>query len=244
MSPLVRCRPPYLALLLIWSYLAASWTGSVLSLTEREFTVEVPGGQEECFYESVQAGDTLDIDYQVVDGGRQNEMEISFRITRPDGVPLVADVRKSDNTHRNTVKTSGDYQICFDNTHNRFSPKIIFFEIIIEKEGEDEEGWDEFKDLIKDVPQDLEHYDMQVKDIEDALRQIKDRVSRSRHFQDQIRAFEFRDRSIAEHNFERVNFWSVVQFLLMVGVGITQVVMVRSLFDEKSYLHGIWKRFC
>lgn len=155
---------PLVKVLLVLTWISCYHPGCVVSLTEREFTVEVQGGQEECFYESVQIGDTLDIDYQVVDGGRQNEMDISFRITRPDGVPLVADVRKADNTHRNTVKMAGDYEICFDNTHNRFSPKIIFFEIIIEKEGEDEEEWDEFKDTMKNVAQDPEQYEMQVKE--------------------------------------------------------------------------------
>jgi protein ERP2 len=82
-------------------------------------TIEVAAGKEECFFETVKAGQTIDIDYQVskgfiksfkynvifalfqvVDGGPRNEMSITFKLSRPDGVPLVADMLKSDNAHR------------------------------------------------------------------------------------------------------------------------------------------------
>ena len=64
---------------------------------------------------------------------------------------------------------------------------------------------------------------VQVNDIQDALRAIRDKITRSRHFQDQIRNQEFRDRSIAEHNFERVNFWSMVHMVSMMVAGVAQV---------------------
>lgn len=84
----------------------------------------------------------------------------------------------------------------------------------------------------------------QVQDIQEALKVIHEKVSKSRHFQDQIRNHEFRDRSIAERNFERVNFWSTVHLVSMLAAGLAQVVLVRSLFDEKSTLYSIWKRVC
>lgn len=34
---------------------------------------------------------------------------------------------------------------------------------------------------------------------------------------------ESRDRCTAEHNFERVNFWSTVYLIVLISVGITQV---------------------
>ena len=49
---------------------------------------------------------------------------------------------------------------------------------------------------------------------------------------------------MAEHNFERVNFWSTVQVAGMLLAGVVQVILVRSLFDEKSSLHALWKRMC
>ena len=208
---------------------------------EREMTVEIGAGKEDCFYETLKSGETLDVEYQVIDGGQRNELEIDFRIFNPSGVPIVADFRKSDNAHRSTVDADGDYKICFDNSMSRFSPKIVFFEIIIE--NEDDANYDEFGDISFSEDVAVENYDVQVTDIEEALKSIKERISRSRHFQDQLRAVEYRDRSMAEHNFENVNFWSVCHMTIMIIAGLCQVILVRSLFDEKSSIHGIWKRF-
>ncbi len=196
----------------------ASMTGASL---DREMTVEVGAGSEECFFETASVSQILDIEYQVIDGGRQNEMEIDFRVEKPSGENLVSDYRKSDHTHRVAIQEGGDYKICFDNRRSTFSPKIVFFEIVVEDENEDEK--DKFQDLLdggageavfKDTDAGAD-YDVKVQDIEDALRQIKEKMQRTRHFQDQIRHFEFRDRSVAEHNFERVNFWSMVQLVSM-----------------------------
>jgi protein ERP2 len=46
--------------------------------------------------------------------------------------------------------------------------------------------------------------------------------------------YEIHDRIIAENNFERVNFWSIVHLVLMASVAIIQVVTIRSLFELKS----------
>lgn len=41
----------------------------------------------------------------------------------------------------------GDYEICFDNSFSRFSEKMVFFEIIIEGQGGDVGGDDEWPGL-------------------------------------------------------------------------------------------------
>jgi len=205
-------------------------------------TVEVPAGAEECFFESVEQGQILEVEYQVIDGGQQNELEINFKILRPNGVPLISEFRKSDHTHRKAIDASGDYKICFDNSASRFHSKIVYFEVVVE--SEDDDDTDEFGGIEGLERGDAGDYGADVKDIEETLRGIKDRMQRSRHFQDQIRNFEFRDRSMAEHNYERVNFWSTMQVVAMMTAGLIQVVLVRSLFDEKSSLHGLWKRVC
>lgn len=88
-------------------------------------------------------------------------MEINFRLVKPNGVPVVADNRRPDNTHRHTVREAGDYQICFDNTISRFSPKVIFFELLVEKEGDDDDEDDgEIKQIFTGVAE--EQYDMKV----------------------------------------------------------------------------------
>ena len=72
-----------------------------------------------------------------------------------------------------------------------------------------------------------------------SLKLIKERITKSKHLQEQIRAHEFRDRSIAERNFERINFWSLIQVVVMIVAGLSQVLMIRSIFDEKSPVRKI-----
>ena len=88
-------------------------------------------------------------------------MEINFKVSKPGGIPLIADFRKPDHTHRTTVDESGDYKICFDNMYSRFSPKIVFFEIIVESEGDDDLE-DGFGELFKGVPE-TDQYEIQVR---------------------------------------------------------------------------------
>ena len=71
---------------------------------------------------------------------------------------------------------------------------------------------------------------------------VRGKLTRAQEFQDQIRAFEARDRNTAEGNFTRVNFWSMIHLITLLITGIVQVIMVRSLFDEKSTLRRLWKQ--
>ena len=175
--------------------------------------------------------------FQVVDGGTNNELWINFKILKPSGIPLVADTRQRDNAHRHDISEPGDYRFCFDNADSRFSAKIVFFNVIVEKpsSASDDEAFPPKFDSDAD-------YDFSVREVDISLRLITDRVGKTKKFQDQIRATEFRDRSVAERNFERVNFWSMWQLVIMVVAGGAQVVLLRSLFDEKSMLHGLWKK--
>ena len=82
-------------------------------------------------------------------------------------------------------------------------------------------------------------YGDEVEEMGASLKLIKERITKSKHLQEQIRAHEFRDRSIAERNFERINFWSLIQVIVMIVAGLSQVLMIRSIFDEKSPVRKI-----
>ena len=74
------------------------------------------------------------------------------------------------------------------------------------------------------------------------MKKIKDDITKARHLQDQIRVTDLKDRSIAEHNFERVNFMSTVYVIILVISGLSQVALLRSLFDDKSKINPLWKK--
>lgn len=68
---------------------------------------------------------------------------------------------------------------------------------------------------------------------QDTINNVKSRLGKSVQIQTLLRAFEARDRNLQESNFDRVNFWSVVNLIVMTLVSAVQVFLVRSLFDDK-----------
>lgn len=56
----------------------------------------------------------------------------------------------------------------------------------------------------------------------------------AQRYQNVFKNFEVHDRILVEKNFERINFWSIINLVLMITVTIIQVVTIRSLFESKS----------
>ncbi|KAK3911716.1 Transmembrane emp24 domain-containing protein 1 [Frankliniella fusca] len=204
----------------------------------KEFTVNVEAGVSECFYETIKAGQVMDVEYQVIDGDR-GELDINFHWTAPSGRQIVSDFKKGENSHRHEASEEGDYKMCWDNSISRFNSKTVFFEFLVDQ---DQEDW--FKNSVQGnlVPEAaLEKYDMKVDDLKESMTRVHTLLSSIRQHQDVMRAHEARDRNFIENNFELVNRWSMIQLLVMVLVGGLQVYMVRSLFDDRSRAHQIWK---
>ncbi|KAM6921816.1 transmembrane emp24 domain-containing protein 5 [Xenentodon cancila] len=191
---------------------------------DSDFTFTLPAGRKECFFQTMKKDASLEIEYQVLDGAG---LDVDFSIFSPSGQLLFNDYHKSDGIH--TVESEdGDYMFCFDNTFSSVSEKLIFFELILDNMDTDEnlEDWKEYvhgTDML----------DMKLEDIMDTINNVKSRLGKSVQIQTVLRAFEARDRNLQESNFERVNFWSVVNLVVMVVVSAVQVYLVRSLFEDK-----------
>lgn len=211
---------------------------SVMSF-EKEITINIAAGKEDCFFQQVKQGETIDIEYQVIDGGH-GDLDITFRLSEPQGRILYADFKKSENNHRATAEQSGDYKFCFDNTFSSYNTKTVFFELIVENDN-DEWGSDEDIQFNKrDVGDEL--YEMKVLDIQEVIARVRNHLTKARHFQDLFKSYEARDRNIAEENYFKVNSFSMVQVFIMISVGFIQVVMVKSLFDDRSKVNKFWKK--
>lgn len=190
---------------------------------DSDFTFTLPPGRKECFYQTMKKDASLEIEYQVLDGAG---LDVDFYISSPSGQVLFSDYRKSDGVH--TIETEdGDYMFCFDNTFSSVSEKLIFFELILDNmDTEDPDDWKEYvhgSDML----------DMKMEDIMDTINNVKARLGKSVQIQTVLRAFEARDRNLQESNFDRVNFWSVVNLIVMMLVSAVQVYLVRSLFEDK-----------
>ncbi|XP_039254483.1 transmembrane emp24 domain-containing protein 5-like isoform X2 [Styela clava] len=205
-------------------YLSVIVAGS-FGYRDVDFTVQISPMKRECFYETTKAGRAMDIEFQVIDGG---DLDINFMIQAPDGRVVVSDMRKTDGIHTVDPTVEGDYVVCFDNSFSRMTGKTVFFEIIEDSAGEEEEedgGW-------KDAVEPDEQYGDKLQSLEDTMNVIRSNLGKTSQLQGLLRAFEAKDRGIAERNFERVNFWSALNIIVMLVVLSLQVYTVRSMFSD------------
>merc|ERR1719318_2320302 len=118
-----------------------------VSSEEHYHTIEVGAGTEECFYTTVLAGQTMEVEYAVLSaGGQYAKLDINFRLVDPRGIPLVAEFKRraGSHSHSNIV---GDYKFCFDNKFSVTSPKVVYFEVTLER---DDENYDDLARVFRD----------------------------------------------------------------------------------------------
>ncbi|XP_049899283.1 transmembrane emp24 domain-containing protein 1b isoform X2 [Epinephelus moara] len=130
-----------LAVVLGWCLGSVSCFGQSL---DSEFTFLLQAGRSECFFQTAVKNGTMEVEYQVIAGAG---MDVDFTVISPEGSQLVFESRRSDGVHVVEPTVEGDYEICFDNSFSRFSEKMVFFEIIIEGQGGDVGGDEEWPGL-------------------------------------------------------------------------------------------------
>ncbi|KAM4640624.1 transmembrane emp24 domain-containing protein 5 [Discoglossus pictus] len=210
---------------LIFTYYTVQHISAFSQSVDSDFTFTLPAGHKECFFQPMKKDATLEIEYQVLDGAG---LDIDFQLISPNGETLVFEERQSDGVH--TLETEdGDYQFCFDNSFSRLSEKVIFFELILDHMNDEGNDQDDWKNYI--VGTDL--LDMKLEDIMETINSVKGRLGKSVQLQTLLKAFEARDRNIQESNYDRVNFWSTFNLVVMVVVSAVQVYLLKSLFEDK-----------
>jgi len=214
----------------------------VVEGSEFDFTVEVAAGKFQCYLQAVENEKfkTMEIDYQVIDGG---DLNVNFMVLLGGDI-IAQDKMKTDGSHRLEIKTLGDYQICFDNTFSYQARKVVFFEIFLY----DANGNLDDLDVAKMANQDLtlnaqmEAFGVTIGEFHSTSNRIKGSLNKIEYYQALMRAWEARDRAIMTANLDRVTFWSLLNGAVLLGVGLIQVFMIRSLFEDKSKVGRMLRR--
>lgn len=233
----------FVGLLVAGTLLGAVAPKDAFEDAETELTVTLRAGGVECFHQPAKVGQVLEVEYQVLDANFGNMemrqgMEINFILKSPTGQQLVSDQSRTEAIHRHEVKEPGDHTLCFDNSMSTLSTKTVYFEVYVDRAGSQEE--DEWEGGEIPYSPELVYNDTYT-DIKAVIKKVHENLNQVKHYQDVKRAHEARDRNVQEHNFIRVNQFSMLFIVVMLSVGAVQVVMVRSLFEERSRLRKIFQ---
>ncbi|GAV03943.1 hypothetical protein RvY_14301 [Ramazzottius varieornatus] len=199
-----------------------------LAQAQSTLTVQIPAGRIECFYHTATQNVPFELEYQVISGG---ELDINLAVRNPNAQIVIQEHKKNDNLHRFDAAVPGEYQICFDNSFSTFQPKLVFFEVF---EDRKETHAAEFHQLGINGQMPVDAVGLKVEDLQNSLGKVHLNLEKVVKSQTVVRHFEAVDRVILESNFDKVNTYSGIQTAVMVVVGVVQVVMVRSLFEERS----------
>jgi len=213
----------------------------------RQMTVEVVAGSEECFYvENVKVGEVLDLEYQVIGSSAptgQNDITVRVQSPHPSFQTLYQEEMSKKGSYNEELQEDGDYRICLDNSRSRWSDKTVWFEVQVEDPNDDydddymeDDDWEKIK-AVGDETEAL--FDMTVEQIQQTVHSVRIRVNKIRHGSYLLGAHMSKDTNQVLANLERINFWSAVNLVLMVIVGISQVFMVKSFFMDRSIFKSL-----
>lgn len=187
------------------------------------FTTVVQAGRVNCFYEKIDTNKSLEIEYQVVEGG--GEMDISFQVVSPNGVVLVNDEKKGDEVHSIVTSEPGVYSFCFDNSFSTLAQKVVYVDLGLDTS--DEDSW------VKSLEDgDFDGTELQMESIRNTLANIKDTLEKAQHYQAYLTKKNFKSHAIVSRSSSRVFWWSLIQSIALIGVGICQVLIVKNFFGN------------
>ena len=123
-----------------------------------ELTVLIPASQRECFHQELEAGKTIEVEYEVIAGG---DTDINYWSYSPTNRLLKSDLKKRESHQTLKLEESGEYRFCFDNGISHFNQKQVYFSLrLINEQGHNEhdrvtQSW--MKDVDRDDLGDLQN---------------------------------------------------------------------------------------
>ncbi|EDO35763.1 predicted protein [Nematostella vectensis] len=209
-------RVSWLTLCVGFFVLQQTWRPS--SALKSGFTFRVDPGKRDCFYETIKRNVTLDVEYQVIEGG---DLDIGFTLQAPSGKIAIEDGHRTDEAHSLVTEEEGEYEFCFDNTFSTVASKAIFADLGVDFE-------DDIQKMIGIKDENLEEdlHDRFVRTLEN----VRVDLDKAEHIQNFISSAAARDFRLAKSKDSRVFWWSLIQSVALIGVAIVQVNVVKHFF--------------
>nr|CAG4644190.1 EOG090X0AV2 [Lepidurus arcticus] len=185
-----------------------------------EYKVHVDPGKEECYYQSVQAGATIYVSFQVLRGG---DGMAGFAVRNPQGQLVHPYQWKPASEYQEVSPIGGYYAICVDNQFSRFAAKLVNLYMTTFRYDQ----WEKYTQELKDA-------DIGVESFTSTLSGVDKRVQEMLQYQQLSRGREARDFNILEANNGYVQYWSLAQCSVIILATTVQVYFVKKLFETKS----------
>lgn len=175
----------------------------------------------------------MEFSYTVGKGG-----DIIVRIRDPRTVELVEDERRKYHFHRIIIGKAegslGDYTICLDNSYSYEAKAVSISLHLLDEKGEYVRN--------QTALNPAEQINVAVEVFESATQHLISNIDNANRLLVQVRVINNIDRSLAEQNFERVNWYGTVNTCVMIISAVTQVFLVRSLLTEESKVGKLLRR--
>ncbi|CAG8585751.1 7584_t:CDS:2 [Paraglomus occultum] len=174
------------------------------------YTIVVKAGTKECFYEDLHKDDRMTLTYQVGEGGH---LDIDFTMTDPNDKQIIKEDRQSTGTYSVGTQFDGRYTYCFSNEMSSVTDKTVSFNV---------------HGLVY-IPEDSSHTDP----VEKEIRELADNLAAIKDEQAYLVIREKTHRNTAESTNDRVKWWSLFQFAVLISVCLWQVFYLKSFFEVK-----------
>ena len=92
---------------------------------------------------------------------------------------------------------------------------------------------DDMKNMREQDREIMKSYDMKVSEIKTVLQELRQHIGKAQHYNSLTNSMKLKDYNLLVNSLSRVNMWSVVHIVVLIFAGLSQVYVVRSLFDDK-----------
>ncbi|KAG5470190.1 hypothetical protein GH5_03175 [Leishmania sp. Ghana 2012 LV757] len=178
--------------------------------------VQVPAGQQVCFYEDALAiGTKMFLHYMVTVGGA---MDIDCSILAPDKTIIWNSDRETENRVLFKTRMPGSYAFCFSNRMSTLTSKVVSFSVLV--------GDGNAASSIRPKAVESDSLHRSIIRLQQGLREIEE-------LQQVLRARERDHRATAEVANTRVVVFCFVESAFIVGMGVGSIIYLRRMFVTK-----------
>ncbi|XP_062588057.1 transmembrane emp24 domain-containing protein 5-like [Saccostrea cucullata] len=184
--------------------------------TTHEFKIEVKAGEEDCFAQMVALGAVFHVQYEVLRGGDRTIRMIAID---PSLKTIQIEDPKSEGFISYKATMEGYHHVCMDNTHSRFSGKIVYIYIVTYIMEE----WAKYMEEIQSISLTAQNFSRTLTDVQTSIDIV-------RFHQSESRMHVVRDWYLAIGNNKHIMYWSIFQISVIIMTSVFQIFCLRRLF--------------